>query len=80
MEGAFAHRQPVNPAEGESAELASLIRGNVVAQLMNLRAQPSVVQAAKEGRLTVHGWYYDILTGRIEEYDQGINKFLPWPV
>lgn len=80
VEGAFAHRQPVNPAEGESAELASLIRGNVVAQLMNLRAQPSVVQAAKEGRLTVHGWYYDILTGRIEEYDQGINKFLPWPV
>src|SRR5580698_6747966 len=35
VEAAFAHRQPLNPAEGESAELASLIRGNVIAQLMN---------------------------------------------
>ena len=29
-----------------------------------------------EGRLTVHGWYYDILTGRIEEYDEGQKKFV----
>jgi carbonic anhydrase len=77
VEGAFAHRQPLNPADGESAELASLIRGNVVAQLLSLRAQPSVVRALAEGRLTVHGWYYDILTGRIEEYDEKMRRFLP---
>src|SRR5580698_11643865 len=28
VEEAFVHRQPLNPADGESAELASLIRGN----------------------------------------------------
>jgi carbonic anhydrase len=77
VEAAFAHRQPVNPADGESAELASLIRGNVVAQLWNLKAQPSVARAVKEGRLTVHGWYYDILSGRIEEYDERMRRFLP---
>ncbi|MDR3750891.1 MAG: carbonic anhydrase [Terracidiphilus sp.] len=76
VEAAFAHRQPVNSAEGESAELASLIRGNVVAQLWNLKAQPSVVRAVDEGRLTVHGWYYDILSGRIEEYDEELRKFV----
>jgi carbonic anhydrase len=75
VQAAFAYRQPLNPADGEGAELASLIRGNVVAQLMNLHAQPSVVRAEKEGRLTVHGWYYDILTGRIEEYDEKLKKF-----
>src|SRR5258708_9739750 len=48
VEAAFAHRQPVNPADGESAELASLIRGNVVAQLKNLHVQPSVARAMKE--------------------------------
>jgi carbonic anhydrase len=74
---AFAYKQPLNPADGESAELASLIRGNVVAQLMNLHAQPPVVRAEAEGRLTVHGWYYDILTGRIEEYDEKLKKFVP---
>lgn len=76
VEGAFAHRQPLNPADGEHAELASLIRGNVVAQLMNLREQPPVARAIAEGRLTVHGWYYDILTGRIEEYDEKMKKFV----
>ena len=77
VEAAFSHRQPLNPADGESAELASLIRGNVVAQLMNLKAQPSVARAFDAGRLTVHGWYYDILTGCIEQYDEGIHRFLP---
>ena len=77
VQAAFHHRQPLNPADGASAELASLIRGNVVAQLANLRAQPSVSRAVEEGRLTVHGWYYDILTGRIEQYDEETGKFLP---
>ena len=76
VEAAFAHRQPLNIADGESAELSSLIRGNVVAQLNNLHAQPPVARAEAEGRLTVHGWYYDILTGRIEEYDEKLGKFV----
>lgn len=76
VEAAFAYRQPLNPADGDSAELASLIRGNVVAQLMNLHAQPPVARAEAERRLTVHGWYYDILTGRIEEYDEKLKKFV----
>lgn len=78
VEAAFAHRQPLNPAEGESAELASLIRGNVVAQLKNLQAQPSVMHAMNEGRLQVYGWYYDIMTGGIEQYDEGFRRFVPW--
>ena len=77
VEGAFSHRQPLDPADGEHAELASIIRGNVVAQLINLRAQPSVAKAAAHGKLEVHGWYYDILTGRIEQYDEQQRKFLP---
>ena len=77
VEGAFTHRQPLDPADGEHAELASLIRGNVVAQLFNLRAQPAVARAFVEGRLTVYGWYYDILTGRIEQYDEQARRFLP---
>jgi len=77
VEAAFSHRQPVNPADGEHAELCSLIRGNVVAQLLNLKAQPAVARAMIEGRLQVFGWYYDILTGRIEQYDEPMRRFLP---
>lgn len=77
VEDAFHHRQPLNSADGAQAELASLIRGNVVAQLGNLRAQPAVAHALAEDRLTVHGWYYDILTGRIDRYDEGEQRFVP---
>lgn len=77
VEAAYSHRQPLNPADGEHAELAALIRGNVIAQWLNLREQPSVVRAMHEGRLGVHGWYYDILTGRIEQYDERTRRFAP---
>lgn len=78
IEPAFACRQPERPSEGESAELAALIRSNVVAQLAHLKAQPAVARAMAAGRLTAHGWYYDILTGRIEEYDESRGLFFPW--
>jgi carbonic anhydrase len=77
VEAAFSHRQPLNPEDGPHAELASLIRGNVVAQLLNLKAQPSVSRAMREGRLAVHGWYYEILSGRIEKFDENARRFLP---
>jgi carbonic anhydrase len=77
VEAAFSHRQPLNPADGEGADLAALIRGNVVAQWLNLREQPSVAHAMQEGRLAVHAWYYDILTGRIEQYDERTRRFAP---
>jgi carbonic anhydrase len=77
VEGAFSHRQPLRPEEGEHAELASLIRGNVVTQLINLRAQPSVARALAHHQIQVHGWYYDILTGRIEVYNELDRRFVP---
>jgi len=77
VEAAFSHRQPHNPADGAQAELEALIRGNVVAQLLNLRAQPSVARAVAAGRLAVYGWYYEILTGQIEQYDDATGRFFP---
>ena len=77
VEAAFSHRQPLDPADGPNAELASLIRGNVVAQLLNLRAQSSVARAMAHGTLSVHGWYYEILSGRIERYDEQAKRFVP---
>ena len=77
VQAAFAYRQPLNPADGDAMELAALIRGNVVAQLRNLSAQPAVVRAVAEGRLTLHGWYYDILSGRIERWDEESKRFEP---
>ena len=75
VEAAFSHRQPLKDEDGPHAELCSVIRGNVVAQLGNLKAQPSVSRAMSEGRLKVFGWYYDILTGQIEQFDEETRTF-----
>jgi carbonic anhydrase len=31
----------------------------------------------RTARLTLHGWFYDILTGRIEVYDEVKKRFSP---
>lgn len=77
VEAAFDHRQSIDPADGEHGELYSLIRGNVIAQLLNLREQPSVAKAVAAGTLQTFGWYYDILSGRIEQYDESDRRFKP---
>jgi len=48
-----------------------------VAQLLNLKAQPAVARAMAHGAISVHGWYYDILNGRIECYDEQGRCFAP---
>ena len=58
------------------ARLDSLIRENVRAQLANIKTHPSVALALEEGRLTLHGWVYDIETGSIDALDGETNRFV----
>jgi carbonic anhydrase len=76
VEDAFKYKQPLNPADGPQAELASLIRGNILAQLASLRTHPAVIHALAENRIELHGWYYDILSGRVERYDEHSQGFV----
>ncbi|MFJ9844173.1 carbonic anhydrase [Kitasatospora sp. NPDC101155] len=47
-------------------DVDALVRQNVLAQLANLATHPSVAKALAEGKTTLHGWVYDIPTGRVE--------------
>jgi carbonic anhydrase len=53
-----------------------MVRENVVAQLNNLRTHPSVALALAQGRLTLHGWVYDIESGSIDALDAVTNRFV----
>ncbi|HVO98931.1 MAG TPA: carbonic anhydrase [Bryobacteraceae bacterium] len=67
------HREP-NP----SAEfLLHLAERNVVAQLTNLRAHPSVAARLEDGSLGVHGWVYHIGEGLVTAFDEATSTFLP---
>ncbi|MBP0592625.1 carbonic anhydrase [Paraburkholderia sp. LEh10] len=69
----------VNEAIEHSSDrerVGSMVRENIVAQLNNIRTHPSVALALSQGRLTLHGWVYDIETGSIEALDSVTRRFV----
>ncbi|MDH2911168.1 carbonic anhydrase [Kosakonia sp. HypNH10] len=50
-------------------KVAAMVRENVIAQLANIQTHPSVRLALEEGRVTLHGWVYDIGSGRIDAFN-----------
>ncbi|WP_217231701.1 carbonic anhydrase [Streptomyces anulatus] len=48
-------------------DVPTLVRQNVLAQLANLATHPSVAKALAQGKVTLHGWVFDIPTGRIQD-------------
>jgi len=59
-----------------AARLNSMVRENVVAQLVNIKTHPSVALALEQGRLNLHGWVYDIETGSIVALDGETDRFV----
>lgn len=57
--------------------LVTATEQNVVAQLNNLRTYPEVAVRLSTKTLTLHGWYYDIATGRVDEYNSESGEFAP---
>ena len=52
---------------------------NVIVQMKNLLTHPSVQSRIQAGNLMIHGWYYQIPTGQVLNYDSETKQFLPWP-
>lgn len=77
VESAWKYRDPSESLGDEQSQLKSLIHANVIAQLHNVRTHTAVAAAIAARTLEVHGWYYDILTGDIEKYDQHQRRFVP---
>lgn len=60
---------PVLDAADDDPSLREVVQGNIVNQLAALRSYPIVRQRLGEGRLGLHGWYYEIDTGRVHELE-----------
>ncbi|XPV69009.1 MAG: carbonic anhydrase [Halarcobacter sp.] len=55
-------------------------RNSIRHQLDNLLTYPEVIKLIDLGQLKVHGWYYDIETGKIDYYDKEKDTFKPLEV
>ena len=77
VEPAWRQLDPGMDAGDAHALHTALIHANVVAQLENLKTHPEVARALAHHNVQVHGWYYDILTGAIESWDEPTRQFVP---
>jgi carbonic anhydrase len=56
--------------------LVAATEENVLVQLNNLSTHPCVAARLANGELKVFGWYYDIATGEIRQFDQAQGRFV----
>lgn len=77
VEPAWEYVDAVERNPNDPSLHTALVHANVLAQLNNLQTHAYIQQALAEKRLQIHGWYYDILSGNIEEYDAQAGRFLP---
>ena len=50
---------------------------SVIKQIENILTYPNVKKRFENGDLCIHGWYYDIETGKIDYYNADSYEFLP---
>ena len=50
---------------------------SVIKQIENILTYPNVKKRFEEGSLSIHGWCYDIETGKIDYYNADTYEFLP---
>ena len=50
---------------------------NVVVQIDHLRTHPAVAAGLATGKLTLHGWFFELEQGQVLAYDGEIHRFRP---
>ncbi len=57
--------------QARACELASILKS-----LENLMSYPWISQRVNEGKLALHGWYFDMENGALMQYDSDAGEFL----
>ncbi len=62
---------------GDQARLTAAVEENVLVQLDNLRTHPCVAAAFARQQLNLHGWVYELESGKVFAFDTDIGQFVP---
>ncbi len=65
------------PGKSKEERLAITAEENVLLQMENLRTYPVVQKAAREGRLHVHAWFFEIGTAEVHAYNPEKGQYEP---
>lgn len=55
----------------------ALEQAMILTSLNNLMTFPWIRERVASGKMTLHGWYFDMLDGQLLGYDHGTAKFIP---
>ncbi|MEO3830359.1 carbonic anhydrase [Actinomadura sp. B10D3] len=53
------------------------VQRHVVAQMERLRAHPAIRRRLDQGRIALHGWFYEVHTGTVLTHRTGADTFRP---
>lgn len=67
-------REAFHGLEGE-ALLRAAVQENVLVQIEHLKTHPAVRAGLARGSLTIHGWVYELETGRMLQHDSTRGRF-----
>lgn len=57
------------------AENNKISQANVLLQLTHLKTYPEIAERIKTGRLSLHGWWFDIESGNVFSFDKTTKRF-----
>lgn len=57
-------------------ELEIATKKNIVLQMEHLKTYPSIKEKIARKQLTIHGWYYELETGRVYIYEPELKEFI----
>jgi carbonic anhydrase len=73
---ALARLERDGPLDPSLAFHNQLSQVNVLQQLDNVRTHECCARAIAEGKLQLHGWWFDVVTADVYAYDEGARRFL----
>ncbi|MFD8804504.1 carbonic anhydrase [Streptomyces sp. NPDC059597] len=71
----LAHATPRPSGAAEDPEVAEGVQSHVLTQLLRLRSYPCVERGVAQGRLRLHGWYYEVHTGAVRSHRPRTDTF-----
>jgi carbonic anhydrase len=76
-ESARQRVQHETPNLTKEAQLCACEKASILVSLENLCTFPWVKQAVNDGKLKLHGWYFDIDSGTLSAHDKNLQRFEP---
>lgn len=70
------HKEELNAIDNEELRYQRLVELNVQEQCVNLIKTAAIQKASNERNIQVHGWVFDMATGRLKDLNIDLDKIL----